>query len=75
MTERTEKGWATLVYREEQPTTEWRKSSYSGGGNDCVEIAFRARAAGVRDSKNAESGALWLTPRDWHAFGRTAIQR
>jgi hypothetical protein len=33
---------------------EWRKSSYSGGGNEgnCVEVAFSGPAVAVRDSKN-----------------------
>jgi hypothetical protein len=42
--------------------TEWRKSSYSGGGNDdaCVELAKLAEHVGVRDSKNPDSGCLEL---------------
>ncbi|MFS8099901.1 DUF397 domain-containing protein [Lentzea alba] len=28
--------------------TAWRKSSYSGGGNNCVEVG---RSVGIRDSK------------------------
>lgn len=39
---------------------EWRKSSYTGGGNDeaCVELArLRGRVA-VRDSKDAGGGRL-----------------
>lgn len=75
MIERTEKGWATFVYRDETLATQrqegsWRKSSYSGGGNDCVEVAFSTHAAGVRDSKHVASGALWLTTRGWYAFRR-----
>ena len=30
----------------------WRKSSYSGGANDCVEVAELDEHAAVRDSKN-----------------------
>ncbi|GGR06433.1 DUF397 domain-containing protein [Streptomyces aurantiogriseus] len=30
----------------------WRKSSYSGGANDCVEIAELGEHAAVRDSKD-----------------------
>ncbi|MEU5093730.1 MULTISPECIES: DUF397 domain-containing protein [Streptomyces] len=30
----------------------WRKSSYSGGANDCVEIAELGEHVAVRDSKN-----------------------
>ncbi|MGV9564464.1 DUF397 domain-containing protein [Streptomyces sp. NPDC003480] len=29
----------------------WRKSSYSGGANDCVEIAELGALVAVRDSK------------------------
>lgn len=36
----------------------WRKSSYSGGNNDCVEVACAAGARLVRDSKNVDAGAL-----------------
>jgi hypothetical protein len=47
--------------------TPWRKSSYSGGGNNCVEVA-RATAVGVRDSKSPEDGHLTFTPQTWNAF-------
>jgi hypothetical protein len=30
----------------------WRKSSYSGGANDCVEVAELSEHAAVRDSKD-----------------------
>ncbi|MET9085542.1 DUF397 domain-containing protein [Streptomyces sp. NPDC004237] len=30
----------------------WRKSSYSGGANDCVEIAELGMLVAVRDSKD-----------------------
>jgi hypothetical protein len=40
--------------------TEWKKSSYSGGGegNDCVEIAHLDSHIGVRDSKVPARGTL-----------------
>ncbi|MER6072755.1 DUF397 domain-containing protein [Streptomyces sp. NPDC001817] len=31
---------------------EWRRSSYSGGANDCVEVAELGEHAAVRDSKD-----------------------
>ncbi|KUN00788.1 hypothetical protein AQI95_33995 [Streptomyces yokosukanensis] len=31
---------------------QWRKSSYSGGANDCVEVAQLGQCAAVRDSKD-----------------------
>jgi hypothetical protein len=38
----------------------WRKSSYSGGGdgNNCVEIANSPTHIAVRDSKTPASGAI-----------------
>ena len=36
----------------------WRKSSYSGGSGNCVEIA----------GKNPSGPALVFTPRAWRAF-------
>ncbi|MGK8511379.1 DUF397 domain-containing protein [Nocardia asiatica] len=47
----------------------WFKSSHSGGGQDCVEIAFLDGGhVGVRDSKNRSSPALVFTPSEWDAF-------
>ncbi|MBK1788650.1 DUF397 domain-containing protein [Prauserella cavernicola] len=46
----------------------WRKSSHSGGGNDCVEIAFTADGTAVRDSKNPAVGALSLPAAGWDAL-------
>lgn len=38
----------------------WRKSSYSSGNGQCVEVAFRDGRAAVRDSKHPES-VLWFS--------------
>ncbi|WP_280271107.1 DUF397 domain-containing protein [Nocardia wallacei] len=46
----------------------WRKSSYSGGGKECVEVAFVNGVVGVRDSKNPTGPALIFTPGEWEAF-------
>ncbi len=46
----------------------WRKSSHSGGGNDCVEIAVVADTAAVRDSKNPAGPTLRFGPAGWTAF-------
>jgi hypothetical protein len=44
----------------------WRKSSYSGGGNnDCVEVAVGIDAVGVRDSKNADGLRLAFSAAAW----------
>jgi hypothetical protein len=43
----------------------WRKSSHSGGGNDCVEVALTPDTAAVRDSKDPEGGVLSFSARGW----------
>jgi hypothetical protein len=37
----------------------WRKSSYSSGNGQCVEIAFCDGRTAVRDSKHTES-VMWF---------------
>lgn len=51
---------------------DWRKSSYSGGGNDCVEVALGSSAAAVRDSKDPEGGALVVSADGWRDLLRAA---
>lgn len=47
----------------------WRKSSRSGGGSNCVEIAMLgSRAVAVRDSKNPTGSVLLFTSAQWAAF-------
>ncbi|WP_330252971.1 DUF397 domain-containing protein [Nocardia sp. NBC_00565] len=47
----------------------WFKSSFSGGSQDCVEVAFLYDGhVGVRDSKNPTGPALMFTPGEWEAF-------
>jgi hypothetical protein len=46
----------------------WRKSSYSGGGNNCVEVAAGAATVAVRDSKDPEGGQLVFGASAWTAF-------
>lgn len=46
----------------------WRKSSYSGGGNQCVEVARFGAAVAVRDSKNPDGGHLTFGTAAWNAF-------
>lgn len=47
---------------------QWRKSSYSNAGNQCVEVARIGEAFGVRDSKNPEGGRLTFGTADWKEF-------
>lgn len=49
----------------------WRKSSYSDGGNgSCVEIAFDD-TVWVRDSKNVSGPKLTFPPTAWQTFTHT----
>jgi hypothetical protein len=50
--------------------TNWRKSTLSSAGDNCVEVAFAADGhAGVRDSKQHGLGpVLEFTPAEWIAF-------
>lgn len=40
------------------PNDTWRKSSYSGANNECVELAVGTGWTAVRDSKLGESGPV-----------------
>ncbi|SDD22386.1 DUF397 domain-containing protein [Actinokineospora iranica] len=50
----------------------WFKSSRSNGQGACVEVAFVADVAAMRDSKNPAGGALGFGPHAWGAFLHTA---
>lgn len=45
----------------------FRKSSFSEGGGDCVEVA-RVEGVAVRDSKDPDGPSLWFTLKEWTAF-------
>jgi Domain of unknown function (DUF397) len=46
----------------------WRKSSYSGSSNNCVEVATADRVVLVRDSKDQAGPQLRLTAEQWRLF-------
>jgi hypothetical protein len=47
----------------------WRKSSFSGNGGDCVEVASnRPGTVAVRDSKDKPGPTLGFTSGAWTAF-------
>jgi hypothetical protein len=49
--------------------TTWRKSTRSGGGDNCVEVATSDDGTiGVRDSKDRSGPVLAFTRAEWDAF-------
>jgi hypothetical protein len=47
----------------------WRKSSYSEGAGECVELAVLPdRRVAVRHSKRPGGAILLYTPAEWNAF-------
>jgi hypothetical protein len=44
----------------------WRKSSYSGGQSNCVEVKLD-RSVGIRDTKAREHGELTVSRAAWAA--------
>ncbi len=46
----------------------WRKSSRSGSGNNCVEVADLAGARALRDSKDPTGPALVVPVAQFAAF-------
>lgn len=47
----------------------WRKSSYSSGGNgSCVEVGANLDTIAVRDTKDRTGGDLRFGRADWTAF-------
>ncbi|WP_433371074.1 DUF397 domain-containing protein [Streptosporangium sp. CA-115845] len=48
---------------------DFRKSSLSGGNNDCIEVATNLPdLIAVRDSKNPSGPALTFSPAAWRGF-------
>ncbi|MGI5171632.1 DUF397 domain-containing protein [Spirillospora sp. CA-253888] len=48
----------------------WRKSSHSGGGNTCVEVASFPENVAVRDSTHPTGPVLIVDRRDWDGLVR-----
>ncbi|MEW1724221.1 DUF397 domain-containing protein [Streptomyces sp. NPDC093109] len=47
---------------------QWQKSSYSGGANNCVELAIFVDRVAIRDSKCPEQAPLILSRADVRTF-------
>lgn len=53
--------------------SDWHKSSYSGGSNECVEAREHQAGADVRDTQNRNLGHLTFTRTEWNAFIGTTL--
>jgi hypothetical protein len=49
-------------------TYDWRKSSYTSGQGNCVEVADMPDSHAVRDSKDPEGPILRFSEDSWRAF-------
>lgn len=58
----------TNASRNPRNTRSFRKSTFSEGGGDCVEVATTGDSVLVRDSKDPDGPVLRFTPREWEAF-------
>ncbi len=52
----------------------WRKSSYSGGEGNCVEVGSDRSRVLVRDTKDRTGAMLRLTPAAWRRFAKQIKQ-
>ncbi len=52
----------------QESTLNWRKSSASGNGADCVEVASCKTSVLVRDSRNKAGTVLKVTAGSWLGF-------
>jgi hypothetical protein len=54
----------------------WRKSTYSTGTNNCIEVADgQPEAVMVRDTKDHDRGIIKVSPSAWSAFIAGAKRR
>ncbi|MGC0317461.1 DUF397 domain-containing protein [Kitasatospora acidiphila] len=53
------------------PDAVWRKSTYSNGQGECVEVALAMEAVATRDSKDPAGPALTFRAAEWLGFIET----
>ncbi|WP_370011857.1 DUF397 domain-containing protein [Nocardiopsis sp. LDBS0036] len=54
---------------------DFRKSSYSGHAQNCVEVADIPCGAAIRDSKHPNAGHLPFAAAEWSSFLTAALSR
>lgn len=47
---------------------QWKRSTYSGWSNNCLEVVSRGHCTIVRDSKQPTGPVLIASPVQWTAF-------
>jgi hypothetical protein len=52
----------------------WRKSSHSGGDNNCVEVGTTSADIAVRDTKDLGGGGLRFSATAWQVFTESICQ-
>lgn len=57
-----------MIGRSDLSSAPWRKSTYSGNANGCVEVAPAPGVVGVRDTKNRDTGYFAVGTAAWSAF-------
>lgn len=50
------------------PASGWRKSSFSQGAENCVEVGRIAEGAALRDTKDRAAGFIVADREQWGAF-------
>jgi hypothetical protein len=56
-------------------TETWRKSSYSGGQGNCIEVGTPDGTIAVRDTKDRPGPVLRFTPAAWRRFAERVKER
>lgn len=64
----------TLPKQVSKDPRDWRTSSRSDNGGNCVEVALDLTEVGVRDTKDREGGRLDVSGPAWDALVR-AVKR